>query len=94
MSSGDPDIAYYYGDTVTMNCDLGAAFAVDYSKDMPNRISNTSVIVCDDDFVSVEGVWTSAGNCTGILLFKLMSHWYILSILHVSNPGNSDKIMF
>jgi len=66
MSSGDPDVAYYYGDTVTMNCDLDAAFAVDYSKNMPSRVSNTSVIICDDDLVSLEGVWTNTGNCTGI----------------------------
>jgi len=66
MSSGDPDIAYFYGDTVTMNCDLGTAFAIDYFIYTPNRVVNTSVLVCDDDLVSQEGVWTNTGNCTGI----------------------------
>jgi len=66
MTSEDPDNAYYYGDTVTMNCDHGAAFSIDYSKDMPDRIANTSVILCDDDLMSLEGVWTNITNCTGI----------------------------
>jgi len=66
MTSEDPDIAYYYGDTVTINCDDGAAFSIDSSKDMPDRIANTSVILCDDDLMSLEGVWTNITNCTGI----------------------------
>ena len=66
MNSEDPDIVYFYGDNVTMKCNLGAAFAVDYSKSMPDRAVNTSVLLCDDDLMSPEGVWTNTANCTGM----------------------------
>ncbi|WAR05350.1 CL12B-like protein, partial [Mya arenaria] len=68
MSTMDPDIPYEYGANITMDCDPDFAFKLDFKKTILwKRIQDSAVYGCDDDNVSISGVWTNQGNCSEIV---------------------------